>query len=477
MKILDRRDFIKTLGLSAASLTVTGTPPVSSAPEKKLNFVFILIDDMGWADTGCYGSTFHETPNIDRLASEGMRFTDGYAACPVCSPTRASIMTGKYPARLNLTNFLVGKRWPENSPILPVEWRHYLPEEELTVAEALKSAGYTTGYIGKWHLGGTSEFWPENQGFDVNIGGCQSGMPKSFFWPEWDNNPPIKGRFNGEYLPDRLAGEAVKFIEDNRDRPFFLCLAHYAVHVPIQSKKDYIAKYKEKIKPGNSQNNAVYAGMIQSVDESVGKVIKKLEELNISDRTVVFFMSDNGGLSVQEGPKEWNTPATSNAPLRAGKGYLYEGGIREPWIVKWPGVVNPAGVCSVPVTSVDFYPTILEMAGIEDEMKHLCDGESIVSLLKKTGGLNRNAVYWHYPHYSNQGGRPGGAVRCGDYKLIERYEDGSLELYNLKEDIGEQHDLSDRMPGKTLELRKLLDGWRKGVNAQMPVRNPEYRRG
>jgi len=472
---IHRREFIRKTLAGSAAIAISFGYSCSKSDKKKTNFVFILIDDLGWRDLSCYGSNFYETPHIDKLASQGMRFSNAYAACPVCSPTRASIMTGKYPARLHLTNFLVGKRWPDNSPILPVEWCHQLLAEELTIAELLKAAGYKTGHIGKWHLGGSQEFWPENQGFDVNIGGCQSGMPRSFFWPEWGDNPPIKGHHTGEYLPDRIAEEAVKFIDDNRNKAFFLYLAHYAVHVPIQAKKDYIAKYEKKIKPGNLQNNAIYAGMIQSVDESVGQVMRKLEELEISDRTVVFFMSDNGGLSVQEGPEKWNTPATSNDPLRGGKGHLYEGGIREPWIVKWPGVVEPGSVCSVPVTSVDFYPTILDMAGINDYSCHLCDGVSIVPLLKKNDQLNRNAIYWHYPHYSNQGGKPGGVIRKGDYKLIERYEDGRLELYNLKEDIGEQYDLSVRMPQKAEELRKLLVDWRKAVNAQMPAQNQQYK--
>jgi len=453
---------------SAWAAPADGKKPFGNAQDR-LNFIFILIDDLGWADVGCNGSTFYETPNVDRLAREGMRFTDGYAASPVCSPTRASIMTGKHPARLHLTNFLVGRRWPRNSPIRPVKWRTHMPLEEVTVAEALKAAGYATCHVGKWHLGGARNFWPENQGFDLNIGGTGSGMPRAFFWPAWRNNPPIKGRRPGEYLPDRLSEEGVKFIEDSKDRPFFLYLSHYAVHIPIQAKKGYIAKYKKKVRPGQAQNNPIYAGMIQSIDDSVGRVMRKLEELQIADRTVIFFMSDNGGLSVREGP---NTPATSNAPLRAGKGYLYEGGIREPWIVKWPGVVKPGSVCRVPVTSVDFYPTILEMAGVKGDPNHVVDGESIVPLLKHTGSLKRDAIYWHYPHYSNQGGKPGGAIRQGDEKLIEFYEDGRLELYNLREDIGETDNLAAKMPTKARELRKKLDAWRRAVGAQMPQRRP-----
>ncbi|MBN1420318.1 MAG: sulfatase [Planctomycetes bacterium] len=430
------------------------------------NIVFILIDDMGWTDGGCLGSPLFETPNLDRLARDGMRFTNGYAACPVCSPTRASIMTGKYPARLRLTNFLVGKRWPADSPIEPVEWQTHLPPAEVTIAEALRAAGYATGHVGKWHLGGEKAYWPESQGFDVNVGGCGSGMPRSYFYPRWKGNPPIEGK-PGEYLTDRLTDAAVAFIEANRGRPFFLYFAHYAVHIPLEAKEEMIRKYRSKVKPGATHTNPIYAAMIESVDESVGRVCAALDRCGIAGRTAVFFTSDNGGLSVKEGA---NTPATSNAPLRAGKGYLYEGGIREPWIIKWPGAVRPGSVCDVPVTTVDVFPTVLEMAGVERDPALVLDGESIVPLLRERGGLRREAVYWHYPHYSNQGGMPGGAVRKGDWKLIEFYEDGALELYDLSKDIGEAANLAASKPEKVAELRGDLDAWRVRVGAQMPAR-------
>ena len=469
---MDRRTFIATLGAAAANALLRPRTGAAAGDRKRLNVVFILIDDLGWRDPGCYGSDLHETPHIDRLAREGMRFTDGYAACPVCSPTRASIMTGKYPARLHLTNYLVGRRTRKGSPILPADYRHFLPLEEVTIAEALKAAGYATCHIGKWHLGGASRFWPEHQGFDINIGGCGSGMPRSFFWPRWKGNPPIQGRRPGEYLPDRLAEEAETFIRGHADKPFFLYLAHYAVHIPLQAKKAMVASYRKKLKPGLVHKNPIYAAMVQSVDESVGRVLRTLDELGIAGRTAVFFMSDNGGLSVREGP---NTPATSNAPLRAGKGYLYEGGIREPWIVRWPGVARPATTCSVPVTSVDFYPTILEMTGVPGDPKHHVDGESIVPLLRRAGTLKRQAIFWHYPHFSNQGGRPGAAVRQGRYKLIERYEDGRLELYDLEADIGETTNLADKMPQKAAQLHKLLRQWLRDVDANMPKPNPKRR--
>ena len=469
---LSRRRFLRSAVAAAAWMAMPRMVFGARARGQKPNFVFVLIDDLGWADVGCFGSRFYETPNIDLLAAQGMKFTSGYAACPVCSPTRASIMTGKYPARLHLTDFLKGRRTRKGSPVLPAPYRDELPLEEVTIAEALKSAGYTTCHIGKWHLGG-EPYFPEHQGFDINIGGCHSGAPRSFFWPKWGDNPPVVGRREGEYLPDRLAEEAAHFIEVNKDKPFFLYLSHYAVHIPMEAKEEMIAKYRAKPKPRGGQDNPIYAAMVESIDQSVGRVVKTLERLRIDDRTVVLFMSDNGGLSVREGK---NTPATTNAPLRCGKGYLYEGGIREPWIVKWPGVVKPGSTCDVPVISVDFFPTLLEIAAVKGvKTNGPIDGESIVPLLKQTGGLKRDAIYWHYPHFSNQGGRPGGAIRQGDFKLIERYEDGTLELYNLERDISETNNLAYSMPDKTAELRKRLHEWRKSVDATMPPPNPDYK--
>jgi len=466
-------------GFGAATLAMPGSLFAAKSSERQPNFVFFLIDDLGHSDLSCYSSSFYETPNIDRLAAEGMRFTDAYAACPVCSPTRASIMTGKYPARLNLTDYLVGRR---RGKLIPAEYIHQMPLEEVTIAEALKQAGYTTCFIGKWHLG-NKPYWPENQGFDINIGGTQSGMPRNYFWPQWRGNPPIEGR-DGEYLTDRLTDEALKFLESKKDKPFLLYLSHYAVHIPLQAKKDMIEKYKTKsakqpakeprfLPEGKSkarqvQDHPVYAGMVESVDESVGRVMSKLEDLGMADNTVVIFMSDNGGLSTAEGFP------TSNLPLRAGKGWLYEGGIREPMIIKWPGIVKPNSVCAVPVTSTDFYPTMLEIAGLPLKPKQHIDGVSLVPLLKGNRKLQRKAIFWHYPHYGNQGGSPGGAVRIGDYKLIEFYEDNRVELYNLKEDVGEKKNLADKLPEKAAELRKMLHTWRKAVDAKMPSPNPDY---
>jgi arylsulfatase A-like enzyme len=428
---------------------------------------------MGWRDTGCYGSTFYQTPHIDRLAAGGMRFTQAYAACPVCSPTRASILTGKYPARLHLTDWLPGRSDRPSQKLLRPKIRQHLPLEEVTLARALRPLGYVSASIGKWHLGG-KPYYPEKHGFDLNVGGTEKGSPPGYFYPYRNRNfsiPTLPGGQPGEYLTDRLTSEAEKFIGKNKDKPFFLYLAHYAVHIPLQAKKDLIAKYRERAKPGRPQHNPVYAAMVASVDQSVGRIVKTLADLKLAERTVIIFTSDNGGLSVKEGP---STPATSNAPLRAGKGYLYEGGIREPLIVRWPGVTRPRSVCDVPVCSVDFFPTVLEMAGAKKDARRSVDGVSLVPLLRRSGGLKRDALYWHYPHYSNQGGKPGGAVRRANYKLIEFYEDGKRELYNLKDDPGEKQDLAAKMPDKVKELHRVLQDWRKAVKAQMPTANPDY---
>ena len=421
MQNLDRRGFLVAAAATAAAgaVSVCSCTGKQEVEKRKPNIVFILIDDLGWRDVSCYGSTFYETPNIDGLASQGMKFTDAYAACPVCSPTRASIMTGKYPARLHLTDWITGHVAP-NAKLSVPDWTMYLPHSEVTLAEALKTAGYVSASIGKWHLGG-EEYYPEKQGFDVNVAGYDKGQPPTYFYPytvdrEQNNSiPTMSGGEDGEYLTDRLTDEALKFIEDSRDRPFFLYLPHYAVHTPIEAKDSITEKYRAKIKPGQDPDNPAYAAMIESVDESVGRVLAKLDELGIADDTIVIFMSDNGGLS---GIGDW-LHITSNAPLREGKGTPYEGGFREPMIVRWPGVVKPGSVSEVPVTSVDFYPTLLEIAGVEPHPRHIVDGLSIEPLLKSAGGVDRDAIFWHYPHYHLT--TPFGSVRAGDYKLIEFY--------------------------------------------------------
>ena len=453
------------------------------AKAERTNFVFILVDDLGYMDIGANNpETFYETPNIDRLAGAGVRFTDGYAANPVCSPTRYSIMTGKHPSRVDATNFFSGKR---AGRFLPAPLHDRMDPEEVTIAEALKEHGYATQFAGKWHLGPTEEFWPENQGFDFNKGGHHRGGPyggKRYFSPY--GNPRLSDGPDGEHLPDRLATETANFIEANKDKPFFAYLAFYSVHTPLIGRPDLIEKYKSKAERlglvGRTafaneeqiwdteeprevrilQKHAVYAAMVEAMDSAVGKVLDKLKELGLDENTVVCFTSDNGGLSTSEGSP------TSNLPLRGGKGWLYEGGIREPFIIRWPGVTKAGTTCDTPVVSTDFYPTLLEMAGLPAKPKQHLDGVSLVPLLKETGTLQRDAIYWHYPHYANQGSFPGAAVRVGDYKLVERFEDGQVHLYNLKEDIGERNDLAAKMPDRVDQLQTRLHAWYKEVDAK-----------
>ncbi len=462
--IIDRRGFVKRIGLGAAALAIPNCLRAAEAQKgDKPNIVFILADDLGWSDVGCYGHTFHETPNIDRLAAGGMRFTDAYAACSVCSPTRASIMTGKYPATLGLTDWIPGIRNGTRYKLLMPDFIKRLPLEEITIAEMLKSAGYVTGAVGKWHLG-PKGFWPENQGFDVNIGGNHTGTPAGgYFLP---NRMTLKDMKKGDYLTDRLSIEGAKFIEANKNRPFFLYQSYHSVHTPIQAKKEYVEKYKGKKSPDGNRYHATYAGMIQSLDEGVGRILDKLDELKLTRNTLVFFMSDNGGLN----------SVTKVLPLRAGKGHIYEGGIREPMIVRYPKAIKAGSTCAEPVSSVDFLPTIMDIAGVNIKNSHKIDGLSFASLLrgeKKT--LGRKAIYWHHPHYSPQGGRPASAIRCGDYKLIKLYEGDKIELYNLADDISEKTDLSEKEPKRTAEMKKLLDAWLREVKAKFPKPNPNYK--
>lgn len=489
-----RRDFLKTVGVATATwATGLGVSELLAQSDtgKRPNFVFFLVDDLGWKDLGCYGSTFYETPNANRLAREGMRFTNAYAACPVCSPTRASIMTGKYPARLHTTDYFgapqpdtVQKHWTRNKPLLPARYRDRVPLEEVTLPETLKQHGYATFFAGKWHLG-PEGFWPEDQGFDVNKGGIERGGPyggKRYFSPY--GNPRLSDGPDGEHLPDRLATETSKFIEEHRDGPFLAYLSFYSVHTPLMSRADLKTKYEAKARTVDHdgpdwgeegdrkvrlvQDHAVYGGMVEAMDQAVGKVLDTLDRLKLAENTVVFFMSDNGGLSTSEGHP------TSNLPLRAGKGWLYEGGIREPMMVRWPGRVQAGSVCDEPVISTDFYPTMLEMAELPAVPQQHLDGQSMLPLLRGQGSAKDRAFYWHYPHYGNQGGSPGGAVRLGDYKLIEFYEDNHIELYNLRDDLGEKHDLSAASPEKAAELRRMLHEWRDGIGAAMPTPNPNH---
>lgn len=493
---LSRRAFLKCVTLPAAaaacgySVSPAGAQSAATAATKKPNFLFILMDDMGWMDLACYGSKFYETPNIDRLAAQGVRFTDAYAACPVCSPTRASVMSGKYPARVGVTNYIGGH---DRGKLLEVPYIDHLPLEEKSLASALREGGYVTWHLGKWHLG-EEAYYPDKHGFDVNIGGGKWGHPPTYFSP-WKINTLPDGP-KGEYLTDRLTDEAIKLIKGNKDKPFFMNFWHYAVHTPIQAKPEDIAKFKAKaaamgldkvkaVAPGENfpvahkkhqkiqrrlvQSDPAYAAMIYNLDQNIGRLMKALEETGQADNTVVVFTSDNGGLATAEGSP------TSNKPLAEGKGWMYEGGTREPMIVRWPGVVKPGSLCDVPVTSPDFYPTLLEIAGLPALPRQHVDGESILPLLKGTGSLKRDAIFWHYPHYGNQGGTPGSSVRMGDYKLIEFFEDGRLELYNLRQDIGEEKNLAKSDPDRAKAMQKRLAEWQKDVSAKIPQPDPNYK--
>lgn len=462
----------------------------ASAKAERPNFLFILVDDLGCMDVGAYNpDCFYDTPHIDRLAAEGMLFSEGYVANPVCSPTRYSIMTGRYPTRVDATNWFTGTR---EGRFRPAPLTNRMPLDEVTVAQALREHGYATFYAGKWHLGPTEEYWPENRGFDFNLGGFSAGGPYGpgrYFTPY--GNPRLEDGPEGEHLPDRLATETIEFMRAHRDQPFFACLSFYSVHTPLIGRPDLVEKYEEKVRqlgledvevfddeeqvwPVKQprrvrvvQSHAVYAAMVEAMDLAVGRVLQGLKELGLDDNTVVFFTSDNGGLSTSEGSP------TSNLPLRGGKGWLYEGGIREPYLIKWPGVTRPGSTSSVPVTSTDYYPTILDIANVPARPDQHQDGVSLVPILKGNGELQRDAIFWHYPHYSNQGGFPGGAIRMGDWKLIERYEDGRIHLYHLAEDIGESHDLAAQKPEKVQAMRQRLHQWYTEVDAKFLEAQPD----
>ncbi|MFG0252014.1 MAG: sulfatase [Phycisphaerales bacterium JB038] len=470
---------------SAAQPTTTAPAPAREA--EPLNFVFILVDDLGWRDVGCFGSPFYETPNIDKLADQGMRFTNAYAACPVSSPTRASIMAGKYPARMNTTDWFgapqpdnVKKHWTRNKPMLPAPYVNHLPLEETTLAEAFKAHGYHTFFAGKWHLGNEG-FYPEDQGFDINKGGWERGGPYGpgkYFTPY--GNPRLEDGPPGEHLPARLASETVKFIESNQDEPFLAYLSFYSVHTPLVAREDLTKKYQAKKKEMGLSNiwgqegerkvrlvqeHAVYAAMVEAMDQAVGEVLNALEALDLADNTAIIFMSDNGGLSTSEGSP------TSNRPLRAGKGWLYEGGIREPMIIVWPGQTKPGSTCEHPVISTDFFPTMLDMAGLPALPEQHVDGVSLQPLLTgEAEELAREAIYWHYPHYGNQGSSPGAAIRMGDWKLIEWFETGRLELFNLATDIAETENLLLKERPRVRDMHMRLLKWRQEVEARMPSR-------
>ena len=456
------------------------------------NVVVFLVDDLGQRDLGCYGSTFYETPHVDGLARDGVRFTDAYAACPVCSPTRASLMTGQWPQRVGITDYigapLTPQAWKRNTRLLPAPYTDRLSLDAPTLAKAMKGAGYATFFAGKWHLG-PEGWWPENQGFDVNKGGIDRGGPyggKRYFSPY--GNPRLTDGPPGEHLPDRLATETAKFIEAHRDQPFFAYLSFYSVHTPLMAREDLQMKYEEKrrrlgleAKWGREdtrdvrlvQEHAVYGAMVEAMDAAVGKVLVRLDELGLRDNTLVVFTSDNGGLSTSEG---W---PTSNLPLRGGKGWMYEGGIREPFLIRWPAVVKvgarvePGNVNKTPVSSPDLFPTLLEVAGVQPQPDQTLDGLSLIPLLKGDT-LPERPLFWHYPHYGNQGGAPGAAVRRGDWKLIEWYEDNRVELFHLANDIGEQTDLASSEKDRVESLRAELHTWQEQVGAKFAIPNTKF---
>lgn len=467
----------------------------------KPNIIFILADDLGWKDLSCYGSTFYETPNLDKLAAEGVLFTDSYASCNVCSPSRSSIMTGQYPVHTGITDWIKGRQ-NGNGPmpfdkLLPPSFVFNLDTTQITIAEALKQDGYATFFAGKWHLGLSAPYWPENQGFDVNKGGWSAGNPWAggmggYFSPY--HNPKLSDGPKGEFLTDRLTTEAIKFIKQKvkEDNPFFVDVSFYAVHQRIQAKQKYIEKFKAKAhrmgldtlqtfvkdaqwmqnetswKERITQSNPVYAALLYSVDENVGRILNVLRQLNIEKNTIIVFTSDNGGLSTAEGSP------TSNYPLRYGKGWNYEGGIRVPLIIKWPGITKAGSVCHFPVINTDFYPTFLQMAGLPLMPAQHKDGISLVPLLEGHKKIDQPALYWHYPHYSNQGGTPGSAIREGNWKLIQFYEDNHVELYNLQTDIEERRDLSKVFPKRAAQMLQMLNLWRKRTHAKIPAINPYY---
>jgi arylsulfatase A len=437
---------IYRLVLSMMVLSVAG---VSHAAEAmKPNIVLVFADDLGVNDLGCYGRRDHRTPSLDALAGQGMRFTCAYTAQPICSPSRAALMTGKSPARLHLTNYLPGRADASSQKLLQPRIEGQLPLEEVTLAELLRDAGYATGLFGKWHLGGTG-FGPQQQGFDVAVSPPANTMPSA-----------VEGG-KGEYA---ITAAAEKFIEENQARPFFCYVPHNNPHIPLGAKAELVEQNQAAFHP-------VYAAMIETLDDAVGRLMRKVESLGLADRTIFLFTSDNGGLHVLESP---GTPATHNMPFRAGKGYLYEGGLREPLIVRWPGHVRPASLCDTPVVLTDLVPTLLEAAGI-DPAKAVgpLDGVSIARLLRGEP-MSARTLFWHFPNYTNQGSRPAGAIRDGDWKLVQHFEDGSVELYNLADDSGETKNLATAEPQRAEELRRRLHAWRISVGAQMPRPNPEF---
>lgn len=432
---------------------------VAAEPQRP-NILFIMIDDLGWMDLACQGNALVDTPHIDRLATQGMRFTNAYAAAPVCSPTRAAALTGLAPARLHITNHLPDQERfiPDEPKLLPAPVVSHLELEYDTLAERMGEAGYTSGFIGKWHLAerDNTQFFPEAQGFQLNVGGCSFGGPPTFFDPY--RIPTLPDRQPGEYLPDRLADESINFMRAHHSDPFLLCLWPYTVHWPMEAPEALLEKYAERKGPG--LNDTRYGAMIEAMDQAVGRVLGELDRLELTNQTLVIFTSDNGGYD----------GVSDCRPLRESKGYLYEGGIRVPMIVRWPGQVEAGSINATPVVSMDYYPTFLAAAGVPPEPEMTLDGVNLLPLLTGEAELERDQLYFHYPNYAfHRNNRLGGAVRSGSYKLIENFDDGSLELYDLTHDIGETQNLATDKPEVAKRLQNDLRAWRESVGANMPL--------
>ena len=458
----------------------------------KPNVILFFLDDLGWRDLGCYGSTFYETPVIDQLSRDGMTFTQAYASCPVCSPSRASLLSGKYPARVGVTNYIGGFA---RGKVIDAPYIDHLPLEEFSLARSLKDGGYQTWHLGKWHLG-SSDYWPEKQGFDVNIGGSDWGHPVNGYFAPWGIETLSESE-PGTYLTDRLTDEAIALIEnDQSDKPFFMNFWHYAVHNPIEAPAEDIAYFEAKAKrlkldqinpfvPGENfpcdhkkdqqvtrrvlQSDAGYAAMIKNLDQNIGRLLEVLTEKKLLDDTVIIFTSDNGGLATSEGAP------TCNAPLSEGKGWMYEGGIREPLMIRYPKMIRSGSFCEVPVTTPDLYPTLLELAGLPLKPQQHVDGVSLVPLLSQTGekqqgSIERDTLFWHFPHYGNQGGTPAAALRQHQYKLIRFFEDDRTELYDLEQDIAESENIADQYPELVSKLSQQLDEWLDDVDAKIPLK-------
>lgn len=454
---------------------------VSEKPASRPNVLFILVDDLGWKDLSCYGSWFYETPNIDRLAKRGFRFTQAYAAHPVCSPTRAAIMTGKHPTRLNITDWIPGQN-PKNRKLLGPTDIHALPLQEITIAEALQQQGYKTFFAGKWHLGGEG-FFPEDQGFEVNKGGHHKGSPPGGYYSPY-KNPKLEDGPEGEHLTDRLTDESLNFISQNQDNPFFLYLSYYTVHTPIQAHRDYLSKFQVKKKilkdtlglkikdqggyTVQNQYNADYASMVYALDQNVGRLIDQLQTQKLLDNTLIIFTSDNGGLTTLE--KKLRTAPTSVFPLRAGKGWVYEGGIRVPLIIKLPQN-KMAKIIDLPVVSMDFYPTILDYTNLPMKLKQHLDGISLKPILEDKTVTTHSVMVWDFPHYHGSGWTPGRALRKGPWKVVYFFEEDRYELYQIEQDPEEKIDLADREVVKLNELKKLLSDWIEEMGAQSPTIN------